>query len=197
MAPGIRILCPECHAVFRVESAVEPNQALLCPQCGAKTLAPGTHDSTVPVAQPTLTAPADETPTLASPGDGLRGGAPQRTGEVPHVRYAEQEVIGQGGMGEVVLCIDRDIRRPIALKRMLPSATEDHSHRARFIEEAQVTGQLEHPNIVPIHELGHAPDGTVYFTMKLVKGKSLAKILKEMQDAGEPPLGKGGFPRTP
>ncbi|HUT34381.1 MAG TPA: protein kinase, partial [Planctomycetota bacterium] len=111
-------------------------------------------------------------------------------------RYVEQGAIGHGGMGEVVLCVDRDIRRPVAMKRMLPATAEDPARRARFIEEAQVTGQLEHPNIVPIYELTRQPDGSVYYTMKLVKGKSLADILKELR-AGEPPFEKGGFPRTP
>ncbi len=179
MTQGIRIVCPACRGAFRVESAVEPDQPLLCPKCGAKTLAPGTRDPTVPLAQSTLAVPAPEAPTRG----GLQADASQRTGELPHLRYTEQQVIGQGGMGEVVLCIDRDIRRPIALKRMLPSAAEDPNHRARFVEEAQVTGQLEHPNIVPIHELGRAPDGTAYFTMKLVKGKSLADILGELRAA--------------
>jgi serine/threonine-protein kinase len=114
-------------------------------------------------------------------------------------RYVEHGVIGRGGMGEIVLCIDRDIRRPVALKRMLATTAADPSRRARFVEEAQVTGQLEHPNIVPVHELARADDGTVYFTMKLVKGRSLAEMLEGMKkaSAGEPPLGKGGFPRTP
>ena len=112
-------------------------------------------------------------------------------------RYVEEGVIAQGGMGEIVLCVDRDIRRPIAMKRMLADTASDSTRRARFIEEAQVTGQLEHPNIVPVHELRRRDDGSVYFTMKLVKGKSLAEILKEMKHAGKPPLGKGGFPPTP
>jgi serine/threonine protein kinase len=98
-------------------------------------------------------------------------------------RYIEQAVIGRGGMGEVVLCIDRNTRRQVALKRILPHAAEDPARRARFVEEAQVTAQLEHPNIVPVHELERAPDGTIYFTMKLVRGKSLAGILADLKAA--------------
>ncbi|MBM4038744.1 MAG: hypothetical protein FJ290_09535 [Planctomycetes bacterium] len=85
-------------------------------------------------------------------------------------------------MGEIVLCVDRDIRRPVALKRMLAATAGDPSRRARFIEEALVTGQLEHPNIVPVHELTRRDDGSVYFTMKLVKGKSLADIIRDIRD---------------
>jgi serine/threonine protein kinase len=65
------------------------------------------------------------------------------------------------------------------MKRMLTTTATDPARRARFVEEAQVTRQLEHPNIVPVYELTRQPDGTVYYTMKLVKGKSLADTLKE------------------
>ena len=53
-------------------------------------------------------------------------------------------------MGEIVLCVDRDIRRPVAMEKILPHAAEDPARRARFVEEGQVTGQLEHPNIVSV-----------------------------------------------
>jgi len=74
------------------------------------------------------------------------------------------------------------------MKRMLTATAADPARRARFVEEAQVTAQLEHPNIVPVHELDRAPDGTIYFTMKLVKGRSLADILTDIKDReGGPP----------
>lgn len=60
--------------------------------------------------------------------------------------------MARGGMGVVLMARDREIRREIAMKVMLSS--DDESRRVRFVEEALVTGQLEHPNIVPVHELG-------------------------------------------
>ncbi|MBM4034000.1 MAG: serine/threonine protein kinase [Planctomycetes bacterium] len=116
----------------------------------------------------------------AAPGEGAM--AQVVPTEAPPSRYVEKGVIGRGGMGEVVLCVDRNIRREIALKRILPRAAEDTAQRARFVEEAQVTGQLEHPNIVPVHELDRTPDGTLYFTMKLVKGQSLSQILRSARE---------------
>jgi tetratricopeptide (TPR) repeat protein len=93
-------------------------------------------------------------------------------------RYAVLGEIARGGMGIIVQILDNDIRRPVAMK-VCPA--EDRSERAeRFIEEAQITGQLEHPNIVPVHELGVDPSGKVYFTMKLVRGESLEAILGAM-----------------
>jgi len=98
------------------------------------------------------------------------------------VTYETQGELGKGGMGAVVLCNHKTLRRPVAMKVMREQIADSEEHRLRFLEEAQVTGQLEHPNIVPIHELGKGSDGSLYFTMKLVKGKSLADIIKEMKD---------------
>jgi len=106
-------------------------------------------------------------------------------------RYIEQGRIGRGGMGEISLCVDRNTRRQVAMKRMLPETATNPARRARFVEEAQVTAQLEHPNIVPVHELDTAEDGSIYFTMKLVKGRSLAEALAATRHGEEAPsLGK-------
>src|SRR6185503_12323786 len=59
----------------------------------------------------------------------------------------------------------------------------DARQKARFVEEAQITGQLEHPNIVPIHQLGVHEDGRCFFSMKMVKGQSLAEILQNEKSA--------------
>jgi tetratricopeptide (TPR) repeat protein len=76
--------------------------------------------------------------------------------------------------------MDHDIRRPVAMKVIL--GDEDHESLERFVTEAQVTGQLEHPNIVPIHELGLNNEGKVYFTMKLVRGESLDAIIERLAE---------------
>jgi serine/threonine protein kinase len=87
--------------------------------------------------------------------------------------------IARGGMGAVLRAADRDIRREIAVKYMLEG--HDPKKKVRFIEEAQITGQLEHPNIVPIHELGADAQGRLFFTMKLVHGRSLRETLDELR----------------
>ncbi|MCY3018510.1 MAG: protein kinase [Planctomycetota bacterium] len=106
-------------------------------------------------------------------------------------KYAVEEEIARGGMGAILRAVDRDIRRPVAMKVMLGEA--DERKRARFVEEAQVTGQLEHPNIVPIHELGVDSDGRLFFTMKLVKGRSLEQVLKAMKKGGEGGMSLGAL----
>ncbi len=92
------------------------------------------------------------------------------------LRYQVENEIARGGMGAVMRAVDQDISREVALKFLLKQ--DDPRHKARFIEEAKITGQLEHPNIVPIHDLGIDGDGQLYFSMKMVKGRSLAAILQ-------------------
>jgi len=100
-------------------------------------------------------------------------------------RYALGEELGHGGMGLVRRVTDRTLGRELAMKVIRPVET-GRSRRLlrRFLEEAEVIGRLEHPGIVPIHELGLDPDGQVYFTMPLVRGRTLKEILK-LATAGE------------
>ena len=178
------IQCPRCGT--RIERAADAGP-VACPQCGA-ALVPWSDDRGV-----TLAAAGSEASTLAKGGPAVEESVEEllRACGSAAGRYVERGVIAQGGMGEIALCIDRNTRRQVAMKRMLPATAEDPSRRARFVEEAQVTAQLEHPNIVPVHELDRAPDGGVYFTMKLVRGRSLADILKALRAAGPLPSGEG------
>jgi serine/threonine protein kinase len=90
-------------------------------------------------------------------------------------RYLLEGEMARGGMGAVLRAVDCDIRREVAVKYLLDQA--DPRKQARFIEEAQITGQLDHPNIVPIHELGVDAQKHLFFSMKMVRGRSLAEIL--------------------
>lgn len=94
-------------------------------------------------------------------------------------RYIIEGEIARGGMGTVLRAIDCDIRREVAVKYLLDQS--DTGKKLRFVEEAQITGQLEHPNIVPIHELGMDQLKRLFFSMKMVKGRSLAQVLDELQ----------------
>jgi serine/threonine protein kinase len=86
--------------------------------------------------------------------------------------------VGRGAMGQVLLGFDTKLRREMALKvTHLPRGVIPRQLLARFVEEAQVNAQLEHPNIVPVHDLGLDPSGRAYFSMKLVRGRSLEEIL--------------------
>jgi serine/threonine-protein kinase len=97
-------------------------------------------------------------------------------------RSARLQLLGeitQGGMGAILKGRDVDIGRDLAVKVLLINHKEKPELIRRFLEEAQITGQLQHPGIPPVHELGTLPDGRPFFTMKLVKGRTLASLLSE------------------
>ena len=100
-------------------------------------------------------------------------------------RYEVKALLGEGGMGQVHLCRDALIGREVALKMMLPELEGDAHVRARFLREARVQGQLEHPGIVPVHDIGVSPEGATYFTMKRVRGRTLASVVEGLA-AGDP-----------
>jgi serine/threonine-protein kinase len=89
------------------------------------------------------------------------------------------EEIGRGGMGRVLRGRDPDLGRDLAVKVLREEYQGDAAVQRRFVEEAQVGGQLQHPGVVPVYELGRFPDQRPYFTMKLVKGRTLAELLEE------------------
>jgi eukaryotic-like serine/threonine-protein kinase len=95
-------------------------------------------------------------------------------------RYQPVRSIATGGMGEVLLMNDQDIARPVAIKRLLPEL-DDAAALLRFVEEIRTIGQLEHPNIVPIHDVGVDEEGRYFFVMKYVEGETLAEILERLR----------------
>ncbi|TVR46099.1 MAG: hypothetical protein EA402_03135 [Planctomycetota bacterium] len=96
-------------------------------------------------------------------------------------RYAVQRPLAAGGMGAVLEIDDKDFRRHAAMKVIHAQHARHPQALERFLAEAQVTAQLEHPNIVPIHDLGVMDDGTLYFTMKLIEGESLGTVVKRLR----------------
>jgi serine/threonine protein kinase len=87
-------------------------------------------------------------------------------------KYELVEKLGQGGMGTVYRCRDRDLDRDVALK-VLSLLPTDVQARDRMLQEARIIARLEHPGIVPVHDVGTLPDGRVYYAMKLVRGRRL------------------------
>jgi serine/threonine-protein kinase len=98
-------------------------------------------------------------------------------------RYIDLGEIGGGGMGVVHRVQDLDLNRDLALKVMRPREAQDAAKRRRFVEEAQVTSQLQHPGVPPIFERGQLADGRPYYAMKLVRGQTLGDLLKARGDA--------------
>ncbi|MCA9610674.1 MAG: protein kinase [Myxococcales bacterium] len=96
-----------------------------------------------------------------------------------HERYEVLGTIGSGGMGEVKLCRDRTVGREVAMKIIRQSDTGS-PRRWRFVREARIQGQLEHPAVVPVYDFGVDPEGNLYFTMKRVRGVSLAEVIEAL-----------------
>ena len=96
-------------------------------------------------------------------------------------RFRITREIGRGGMGRVLEARDNELKRSVAIKLIQPlGAPLTKEALARFAAEAQITAQLNHPNIVPVHEIGRTQDGALYFVMRLVRGRSLAEIIDEL-----------------
>jgi len=99
-------------------------------------------------------------------------------------RYVSDKLLGEGGAGEVVRAMDNDIVRPVAIKRIRNEVKSD-AMLLRFVEEIRTIGQLEHPNIVPIHDVGVDERGDYFFVMKYVQGETLEDIIQRLA-AGDP-----------
>jgi len=135
---------------------------------------PGPSDSaakTMPIPGPSDSAAK----TMPVPSPGALSSAATRD-----VGYQIIEEIGRGGMGVVFRAEQRSLRRQVAVKKIHSDALES---RQRFISEALVTGLLDHPNIVPIHDLGQTPEGEVLLAMKLVSGTSWDELLHPKTEA--------------
>lgn len=120
--------------------------------------------------------------TFGSAAQGTGGGSLpvidlERLGHVG--RYTMIARIGEGGMGVVYRVMDPDLQRTMALKVLRVELCRRPSVVRRFVEEARVTAQLQHPGIVPVHEIGALADGRVYFTMKEVEGRTLRELIRE------------------
>mgnify|MGYP000551057636 CR=1 FL=1 len=104
---------------------------------------------------------------------------------IPLGRFRYLEEIGRGGMGRIVEAWDPELRRTVALKVVIDPRSVRPEQLARFVAEAQITSQLGHPNIVPVHEIGATVDGRIYFAMKKVEGQTLRQVLNGLrtQDA--------------
>jgi tetratricopeptide (TPR) repeat protein len=93
-----------------------------------------------------------------------------------------REEIGRGGMGAVYRALDIALGRDVAVKLLSHSFAPDSHYARRFLNEARITGQLQHPGIPAVHQVGALPDGRPFLAMKLIKGNNLEAMLKERAD---------------
>lgn len=136
----------------------------------------------------TLASPASAK-GVAGEGGGVRTTVLPRiewAGDAPKIvstsrpRFETTRALGEGGLGEVVAAKDLDIGREVAIKRLRADARSAGS-LARFVDEIRTVGALEHPNILPIHDVGADEHGALYFVMPRVRGETLEAIIERLQ----------------
>lgn len=140
-----------------------------------------------------LTAPGNGEPTGVEEQAGASADPVSQT-DTGGQRYLVGGELGRGAVGRVVKAFDRLLGRNVAMK--VPLAWPlDRDQVERFIEEAQATGQLEHPNIVPIYDVGQLPGGGLYYTMKRVRSRSLRDALDGLREDDESTVDEFGQTR--
>lgn len=101
--------------------------------------------------------------------------------QTPPARYLIGQELGSGSVGQVIEARDQHLGRQVAIKILHDGEGLSRDGIARFVAEAQITAQLEHPSVVPVHEIGIMPGGMPYFSMKLVKGRSLSDVINHLR----------------
>jgi serine/threonine-protein kinase len=184
---GAARTCPQCHATLPDDAPDGP-----CPRCsygvvmGASSTEE-TADAAAPIGAPatvmrTPQAPArlghDETTLDVPPG---KFGPTPASFDTP-ARYELGDEVARGGMGAVLRARDAALGRELAVKVLLDRHRGRPEVLRRFVEEARIGGQLQHPGVVPVYDLGTLPDARPFFAMKLVEGRTLAALLAERAD---------------
>ena len=106
---------------------------------------------------------------------------PPPSADVAAGRYELLDEIAEGGMGAVLRAFDRTLGREVAVKVLQDRYPAGSVIARRFIDEARISGQLQHPGIPPVHDLGTLPDGRPFLAMKLIKGRTLESLLGDRQ----------------
>ena len=120
--------------------------------------------------------PGNLTSTLSWKESGKRPGT---AGNAAASRYRHLKLHARGGLGEVFVALDAELNREVALKEIQEKHLDRQECQLRFVFEAEVTGGLEHPGIVPVYGLGRYPDGRPYYAMRFIRGDSLKAAIKQ------------------
>jgi WD40 repeat protein/serine/threonine protein kinase len=111
------------------------------------------------------------------------------------LRYHVLRPHGKGGIGEVFVALDQELNREVALKEIQDQHADDVHSRSRFVREAEITGGLEHPGIVPVYGLGQYGDGRPYYAMRFIQGETLKDAIARYHGlSASPRVEPGGSP---
>src|SRR5262249_38909544 len=134
-----------------------------------------TKPNQVPVTPSEPSAEACEEDALPPPSGEDWTPGPRRFG-----RFAVQRFHAKGGLGEVHIAVDEELKRDVALKRIQERCAKDPEARRRFLNEAEITAKLEHPGIVPVYGLVQDEHGQPCYAMRFIEGESLAEPIKRV-----------------
>jgi len=178
----------------KLADALPPENKALMDLLGDEEAADLNHGESINILIDSVNRLKEETKMAVQPATDETDNSSDRliTDESPG-RYVVQGEVARGGAGRVLITLDRHLGREIAMKELLldlkdkrdgKKSMDPHtvSLRNRFLREARVTGQLEHPSIVPVYEIGKHPDGVFYYTMRMVKGQTLSKAIKKAME---------------
>lgn len=112
-------------------------------------------------------------------------GTPHAFQTPDEARYKRLGLLGKGGMGQVLMTFDQRLRREVALKEVINKSATGELSNARLAREAWITAQLEHPGIVPVYDSGCSDTGDLFYTMRLIRGRSLGETLTEASSLPE------------
>jgi serine/threonine protein kinase len=137
-----------------------------------------------------LSAMTDDQPPFMPPVDAPRAPlspvAERDTTAIAQDQFIILEEHARGGLGKVSLARDVKLRRTVALKEIRPDRSINAGVRQRFLNEAAITGQLEHPGIVPVYSLNEDANGRPYYAMRFIQGRTLTQAIKEWHESPTP-----------
>ncbi|MBM4091593.1 MAG: hypothetical protein FJ276_19520, partial [Planctomycetes bacterium] len=183
-SPMIVVTC-SCGKTYSLKPELA-GRMVKCRRCGARLQIPrgakrdvrGSAGETASIPEPPdeMQVTTERNTSGHTPGPSVAG---PRASSGEYGSYTIVRPIGRGGMGQVSVARDEPLEREVALKQLLEEAAENPKRCRRFVEEAEITGQLEHPGVVPVYALGIDRHNRPYYAMRYVQGKTLHQAIHE------------------
>jgi len=190
--------CPHCGQGLEAGDSLS-GESLQCPSCGGEITVPAAvvpEERTITDSQEPPSPVEDEPVTIT---DAPAATGPADTSKLLTAdqdrKYEVGEMVASGGMGAILDARDLNLRRGVAMKVLRDPEQARKQDVLRFIEEAQITSQLQHPSIVPIYELSVDTSGNVFYTMKFVRGRTLQDIVTGIANGDEDTIDEYGLIR--
>ena len=188
-----RIICPECENVFHLEIE-EARTQITCSRC-SHSFAHISNGADLDNEDETVSVRLLKSDDPDDSGDALPGDRPGKIEDdpAPGMIFGNYEIINEiarGATGIVYKARQKNLDRIVALKVLIAGETASEEQIKRFHQEARAVAKLRHPNIVPVYELGRRADGTLYYTMKVVRDTRTLDVVLSGLRAGDPEVSR-------